>query len=103
MNLLILGLGIFAGIAIAMATLYSIAQVCLTRGRPRLAHALTLGLTLAVMAVLQWGSVPAARTLALPLMAAALWAFALERRWFRLFPVLQQLFAGALILGWVAL
>lgn len=103
MNLLLLAVGIFAGIAVAMATFYSIAQVFVGEGRARWAHGLTLGLTLAVMAALQWGSIPAARVLALPLLLAAIWAFSAETRWFRLFPALQQIFAVVLILGLVAL
>lgn len=103
MGLLILLTGIFAGIAIAIASLYSIAQVVLTEGRPRYAHAAALAATLAAMAALQAGMVPLARLLALPLLLAAFWAFTLERRWFRLFPLLQQLLAAVLLAGLVAL
>lgn len=55
------------------------------------------------MAALQYGSVPPARILAIPLLAAATAAFGAERGWFRTFPLLQQLFALVLLAGWVAL
>jgi hypothetical protein len=103
MGLALLVTGIFAGIALSLATLYSVAQAVLMQGRPRLAHAALLVLTLAAMAALHNQSVPLARLFALPLLAAAIWAFALERGWFRVFPLLQQLFAAVLLTGWVAL
>lgn len=103
MGLIILGTGIFAGIAIALATLYSIAQAVLAQGRTRFAHMGVLAFTFGAMAALQYGEVTPARALAAPLLAAAVWAFTLEQRWFRVFPLLQQLFAGVLLAGWVAL
>lgn len=103
MSMALLVTGIFAGIALSLATLYSVAQAVLTEGRPRLAHVAVLALTLAAMAALHYQSIPIARLIALPLLAAAMWAFALERRWFRIFPLLQQLFAVVLLAGWVAL
>lgn len=103
MGLMILATGIFAGIAISIASFYSVAQVLLTQGQQRLAHLAALLLTLAAMAALQYGSVPLARVMGVPLLLAGFWAFVHERRWFRLFPLIQQLFAAVLLAGLVEL
>lgn len=103
MGLIVLVTGIFAGIAVSLATFYSIAQAVLTQGRCRFAHVAVLAFTFGAMAALQSGEVLAARILAAPLLVAAFWAFAVERRWFKTFPLLQQLFAVTLLAGWVAL
>lgn len=103
MNLLLVVIGVFAGIAVSLASLYSLAQALLTEGRPRLAHIALVALTVTIMAALQYGNIPLARLLAAPMLAAAIAAFVLERRWFRVFPLVQQLFAVVLLVGWVAL
>jgi hypothetical protein len=103
MGLLILVTGIFAGLFLGIATLYSLAQAMLAEGRLRWAHLAALLAVGAVMAALQAGSVPAARLLALPLLGIALWCAYLEERWFKVFPVLHQAFAAALLAGLVAL
>lgn len=103
MGLMILAAGIFAGIAVSLASFYSVAQAVLAPGRTRWAHLAVLAFTFGAMAALEAGSVPAARLMAAPLLVAAVWAFTLERRWFRLFPILQQFLAVALLAGWVAL
>ena len=70
----VLATGVFAGIALSLATLDSVARTVLTRSRPRLARAAVLAFTLAAMAALHRHSMPLARLLALPLLAAARWA-----------------------------
>lgn len=75
----------------------------LSEGRIRLAHLAAIVAVLAVMAALQYANVPLARLLALPLLGIALWTAYLEERWFKVFPVMHQLFAIALIAGFVAL
>ena len=92
-----------AGTALSLAILNSHARAVLAQGRPRLARGAVLALTLAALLALRHQSVPATRLLALPLLAAAVWASARERRWLRVFPLLQQLFALALLGGRVAL
>lgn len=90
---------IFVGIAMAMAALYSSAQLFMARGRLRRAHAASLATLMAVMAALAWPSEPAARLAAAPMLAAAFWTFLLEERWYRIFPALQQLFAAVVLAG----
>lgn len=95
--------GIFAGIGIFLAAMYSVSQVLLLEGRGRMAHAANLAMILIVMACLMERWVPAARTLAIPLMGTAFWTLVIEPRWYRIFPLLVMLFAGLLIMGHVAL
>ncbi|MGF1551721.1 MAG: hypothetical protein ACFBWO_04360 [Paracoccaceae bacterium] len=103
MGLLLLVAGIFAGLFVCLATLYSLAQAIMGEGSVRWAHVGAILGVLAVMTALELGSVPAARLLALPLLGLALWCAYLEERWFKVFPVLHQLFAAVLIAGLVAL
>lgn len=103
MSLILIVIGVFSGIAIFMATLYSLAQIVLLEGRGRAAHTSVMLATLLVMGALQVGEVGAARLLALPMLATAIWAFAVERRFYRIFPILQQVFATIVLLGYVAL
>ncbi len=95
--------GVFAGIAVCMATLYSASQAMLREGRRRLAHVAAVVAMLAVMGALLEREVGIARALALPLLGVAIWAFVVEEGWYRLFPALMQLFAIVLLAGAVAL
>ena len=95
--------GIFAGIGVFMAAMYSVTQILLLEGRGKLAHAVSLALILAVMACLMERWVFEARILAVPLFAAAFWTLVIEPRWYRIFPILVMLFALLLIMGYVAL
>ena len=95
--------GIFAGIGVFIATMYSVSQIVLLEGRARIAHAVLITLILVVMACLVERWVPMARVLAIPLLGAAFWVAVLETRWYRIFPLLVMLFALLLILGYVAL
>lgn len=103
MGLMLMVTGIFAGIAVFLATLYSLTQSFLAEGHLRRAHLLSLLGVLAIMLALQYREIWLARLLALPLIGFAAWAMAGERRWYRLFPLLHQLFAVVLLAGWVAL
>lgn len=103
MTTILMIVGVFAGISVSMATLYALAQVLTREGVRRRAHLASLLAVLAVMAALLWREVGLARLLAWPLLAAALWATVAERGWYRVFPVLLQLFAAVLIAGAVAL
>lgn len=95
--------GLFAGIAVCMATLYSVAQAMLREGTLRWAHLALVVLTLIVMGALLEREIPLARLGAVPLLLVAVWVFTIERGWYRLFPGVVQLFAVVLILGYVAL
>ncbi|MEO0823893.1 MAG: hypothetical protein AAF074_26225 [Pseudomonadota bacterium] len=103
MGLMLLVIGIFAGLFVFIATTYSLAQAMLTEGRLQIAHLAALLATCAVMAALYMGYVPVARILALPLLGISLWTFWLEERWFKVFPMLHQLFAVVVLLGFVAI
>ncbi|MEM7498190.1 MAG: hypothetical protein AAF371_09395 [Pseudomonadota bacterium] len=103
MGLFLLVIGIGSAVLIFFATLYSLAQTILGEGWVRRAHLASLLLTLAVMGALQGENVPLARVTAVPLLGVALWTFWLEDRWFKVFPVLTQLFAVTLIAGLVAI
>ncbi len=95
--------GLFAGIGVFVAAMYSFSQIILLEGRARIIHAVLFVLVLAVMAALMEREVPLARILAGPLFVMACWAFAIERRWNRIMPLLIQIFALVLMLGYVAL
>ena len=95
--------GIFAGIGVFLATMYSVSQILLMEGRMRVAHALQIGLILCVMACLMERWIIGARILAVPMMGVAFWVAVLEPRWYRVFPLLVMLFALLLILGYVAM
>ena len=95
--------GIFAGIGVFLATMYSVSQILLLEGRARIAHVASLVMVLAVMACLMERWVDTARILAVPLFGAAFWTLVVEPRWYRVFPLMVMAFASLLILGYVAL
>ncbi|MEM9059976.1 MAG: hypothetical protein AAGD13_05895 [Pseudomonadota bacterium] len=96
--------GIFAGIGVFLATMYSVTQILLLEGLPRIAHFVQLVLILTVMwSLYWWRDVVTAQIVAAPLLAAALWTSALEVGWYRVFPLLVSLFAIAMLTGYIAL
>ena len=96
--------GIFAGIGVFLAAMYSFTQVVLLQGTPRIAHFVQFVLIMTVMAsMFFWRDVTTARIIAAPLLAAALWTTALETRWYKVFPILVMIFALLMIAGYVAL
>ena len=103
MDMVLTIVGIFAGIGMFLAAMYSVSQVLLLEGWARLAHVASLIMILAVMACLMERWVETARLLALPLLGAAFWTLVVEPRWYRIFPLLVMLFALLLIMGYVAL
>lgn len=86
-------IGLFAGIAVCMATLYSVSQAMLAEGMVRWANLAQLVMILVVMGALLEREIGFAEIMAWPLIAAAIWTFALERRWYRIFPILVIVFA----------
>lgn len=102
MTILIIA-GLFAGIGVFIATAYSLSQILLLEGRGRAAHAACLIMTLIVMGALMERAIPIARVAAIPMLLVASWCFAIERGWFRVFPVLLQIFAAIVALGFVVL
>jgi hypothetical protein len=103
MTSILMIIGVFAGISVCMATFYSVAQAITREGRRRWAHVAAALAMLAVMGALLEREVGVARVLAVALLPAATWAFVVERGWYRLFPLLLQVFALVLIAGAVAL
>lgn len=95
--------GLFAGIGVFLAAMYSLSQLFLVEGRAQAAHGVLLVLILVVMALLLERYVTYARYAAVPLFLAATWCLVAEERWFRIFPLLVQIFALILVLGYVAL
>lgn len=95
--------GIFAGVGVFLSVMYSVSQILMLEGRGRAAHAILLGLILAVMAALMERAVPLARLLAAPLAAVAFWTLVLEPRWYRVFPLIVIAFAAVLMAGYVAM
>ena len=82
--------GIFAGIGVFLAAMYSVTQILLQPGLLRIAHFAQLVLIFAVMAALFfWRDVSIARVLAVPLLPAALLVSVIEVRWYRVFPILS--------------
>lgn len=104
MNTVLVIVGIFAGIGVFLANMYSLTQILLLEGRGRLAHAGSFGLVMAIMTVLYiWRDTGLAQLISLLLIPVAAWTFWIERRWYRVFPVLVMAFALALSLGYVAM
>ena len=96
--------GIFAGIGVFLAAMYSMTQVLLLGGVQRVVHFVLFVLILTVMfSMFWWRDVDTARVLAVPLMGVALWAVVLETRWYKVFPLLVIAFAGLLLGGYVVL
>lgn len=104
MNTIITVIGIFAGIGIFLAAMYSMTQILLLERWARVAHAANFALILMMMGSLYfYRSVPAARMFAVPLIVAAFWTLIYEPRWYRVFPLIVMFFAMLMILGYVAI
>lgn len=102
-GLILMAAGIFAGLFVFIATMYSLSQAVLTEGRTRRAHVAAIVAVLAVMGALSFHAVGLARILSLPLIGAAIWTFQAERGAFRVFPVLLLLFGLIVLAGFVVL
>ncbi|MFK7943350.1 MAG: hypothetical protein AB8B85_10635 [Paracoccaceae bacterium] len=101
---ILLIIGIFAGIGVFLATMYSLTQVLLLEGRARYVHAAQFIVVMAIMTVLfLWRDPVGARVIAFALIPIAAWTILIERRFYRIFPVLIMIFALALASGYVAL
>ena len=100
-QLLFLIVGVFAGIAVCMGTLFSIGQVMLGEGWSRRAHLFALISMLAVMWFLLEREAGVARLLSPVLIAACIGVFLVEKGWYRILPLLQLVFALMLFFGFV--
>jgi len=103
MTSILMIVGLFAGIAVCMATLYSVSQAMLAEGWVRWANLAQIGAILVVMGALLEREVGLARIAALPLLGTSLWMLVLERGWYKTFPILVIVFALCLLAGFVAL
>jgi hypothetical protein len=103
MSTILIVAGLFAGIGVFLSAMYSLSQLFLMEGRAQAAHGAMLVMILVVMALLLERYVDYARYAAVPLFLAATWCLIAEERWFRIFPLLVQIFSAILILGYVAL
>lgn len=101
MNLIYLITGIFCGVAVCMGTFYSLAQVILHEGRIRWIHFVALVMMLVVMWFLLERDVALARLASPLLLVSLIAAFWVERRWFKILPLLQMVFAALLLAGYV--
>ncbi|MEL6198302.1 MAG: hypothetical protein AAFT19_10670 [Pseudomonadota bacterium] len=102
MGLLLLVVGIFAGLFLFIATTYSLAQAMLNEGMERWVHLALIVMVLFVMGALYEKQVWLARLGAVPLFGLAFYAMWIEERWFKTFPILHQCFAAILMIGLVA-
>ncbi|MEM7505493.1 MAG: hypothetical protein AAF415_02015 [Pseudomonadota bacterium] len=93
--------GVFAGIAICIGTLYSLAQMMMSDGWTRAAHIFAIIAMTSVMWFLLERDPDTARMLSPLLVLACIATFWVERRWYRIFPILQVAFAGLLLGGYV--
>jgi len=95
--------GLFSGIGVFLAAMYSLSRVVAFEAEGKSAN---LAVCLSIMAIMSalffFQSVPLARLMALPALAAAIWSIRVERRWFKVFPGLAILFAAVVLLGYVA-
>lgn len=103
MGLILLVTGIFGGLFLFIATIYSTAQAILTEGWTRRAHLAAIACVLLLMAALAEHLIGLARILAVPLIAASIWTFTVERGAYRIFPLLHLAFAVIVLAGFVAL
>ena len=103
MSIILTIAGIFAGIGVFLAAMYSFTQILLLRGEGRVMHGLSFLLILAVMAALMEREIAIARILAIPLCLVSIRTLMLERGLYRIMPVLVIIFAVVLMLGYVAL
>lgn len=95
--------GIFGGIGLFLATMYSLTQILLLEGTARYVHAAQFLLVMAIMTVLfLWRDPAGARLFSFVLVPVAAWSLWIELRWYRIFPLLILLFALALATGYVA-
>ncbi len=103
MTSILMIIGLFAGISVCMATLYSVAQAMTREGNRRNANLAVVVAMLLVMGALFEREVTLARSFSVILLPIAIWAFTVEEGWYRIFPALLQIFAVVLLLGYVAL
>lgn len=103
MGMIFLITGIFAGIGLFLATMYSVSQIILLEGRGQLAHGVLLALILFMMACLMERWLDTARLTAVAIMPTAFWVMVLEPRWYRVFPIVVMGFAGLVISGVVTM
>ncbi len=103
MTSILMIIGLFAGISVCMATLYSAAQAMTREGPRRWANLAGVVAVMVVMGALLEREIWLARLVAPVLLGIGVWVFLVEEGWYRIFPVLMQLFAVVLIAGWVAL
>ena len=99
MGMLMFGSAIFAGLAVCMAMIYSLAQTIMVDGAQRWLNAACIALVILVMTAATYNAFPIARLLALPLLVTAMVAMWYEQRWYKTFPVLYQIFAAVLLIG----
>ncbi|MEM8790770.1 MAG: hypothetical protein AAGE80_04070 [Pseudomonadota bacterium] len=101
MNLVLLIVGIFCGIAVCMGTLYSLAQAILERGWIRVIHIFAIAAMGSVMWFLLERDAITAQLLSPVLILACALTFWIERRWYKILPLIQSVFAVLLFMGYV--
>ena len=103
MNTVMTVIGIFAGIGVFLAAMYSVSQVLLLRGLGQVLHGISFALVLIVMGALMEREIGFARIAAAPLFLAATATLWFEPRLYKIMPALVMVFALVLMLGYVAL
>ncbi|MEM9098064.1 MAG: hypothetical protein AAGC79_06010 [Pseudomonadota bacterium] len=100
MTLVLLIIGIFCGIAICIGTLYSLAQAVLETGRTRAIHIFAIASMGSVMWFLLERDAVTAQLLSPVLLIALAMTFWIEKRWFKILPLLQSVFAVFVFMGY---
>ncbi|MEM9045015.1 MAG: hypothetical protein AAGC81_09975 [Pseudomonadota bacterium] len=101
MNLIFIIVGIFSGIAVCMGTLYSLAQAILEKGWTRAIHIFAIASMGSVMWFLLERDVVTAQLLSPVLLIALALTFWVEKRWFKILPLIQSVFAMLVFMGYV--
>ena len=97
-------IGIFGGIAVFLSMMYSLVQVMLVEGRARYVHGALFVLMMAIFTLLYlWRDTGGAQLLSVPLIPVAVWAIWIERRWYRVFPLIITCVALLGALGFIVL
>ena len=100
MTLIFIIVGIFCGIAVGIGALYSLAQAILETGWTRAFHIFALASMGSVMWFLLERDTFTAQLLSPLLILACALTFWIERRWFKILPMLQCIFAVFVFMGY---
>lgn len=103
MDSVIFIVGLFSGMGVFLSTMYALSRVVTFEAEGKMANVAVFLSVMGIMSALFFfRSVPLAQLLSVPALLAGVWALWVERRWFKVFPVIVILFAITVGLGYTA-